>query len=165
MLKSTLLWQKNTLYAVTILIFGAGNACADIEGRVVRVLDGDTIEVLQATNERSRIRLNGIDAPEKNQSFGQRSRQFLNGLVAQERVIVTGDKTDRYGRILGTVWLKGQDINATQVSNGMAWAYRYRGKASNEEYESLESAARSLKKGLWSDPYPIEPWKWRRENR
>lgn len=66
MLKSLLLWQKYTWYAVVILFFGAGNARADIEGRVVKVLDGDTIEGLQVNNERSRIRLNGIDAPEKN---------------------------------------------------------------------------------------------------
>lgn len=153
------------MYAATLLVFLTGNACADIQGRVVRVLDGDTIEVLQGTSERSRIRLDGIDAPEKKQAFGQRSRQFLNNLVAQQLVTITGDKTDRYGRVLGTVWLEGQDINATQLRSGMAWAYHYRGKASNEEYVVLESEARSLKKGLWADPNPVEPWRWRKENR
>ncbi|MFU0872711.1 thermonuclease family protein [Kluyvera sichuanensis] len=156
---------KNTLYAVTILIFGAGNACADIEGRVVRVLDGDTIEVLQETNERSRIRLNGIDAPEKEQAFGQRSRQFLSRLLAQQFVTVTGDETDRYGRLLGTVWLNGQDINLLQVQSGMAWAYRYQGKASNSAYLAMENEARKQRKGLWTDPIVVEPWKWRMKNR
>ncbi len=136
--------------AAVLMVLLTGNASADIQGRVIRVLDGDTIEVLQVTNERSRVRLDGIDAPEKKQAFGQRSRQFLNDQVGQLIVVVTGDKTDRYGRILGTVWLEDQDVNAMQVANGMAWAYRYHGKASNSEYLVVESTARSLKKGsVW----------------
>ncbi|EPK5159237.1 thermonuclease family protein [Klebsiella pneumoniae] len=143
----------------------SGNVFADLHGRVVRVLDGDTIEVLQATSERNRIRLSGIDAPEKKQAFGQRSRQFLSSRLAQQPVTITGDETDRYGRLLGTVWLNGQDVNALQVQNGMAWAYRYKGKASNPAYLVVEKEARKQKKGLWTDPDPVEPWKWRMKNR
>ncbi|HHO9701264.1 thermonuclease family protein [Citrobacter braakii] len=147
--------------AAVLMALLTGNASADIQGRVIRVIDGDTIEVLQVTNERSRVRLDGIDAPEKKQAFGQRSRQFLNNQVGQQIVVVTGDKTDRYGRILGTVWLEDQDVNAMQVGNGMAWAYRYHGKASNSEYLRMEKEARKEKRGLWADPDPVEPWKWR----
>ncbi|HBL8851726.1 TPA: thermonuclease family protein [Enterobacter hormaechei] len=147
--------------AAVLMVVLTGNAGADIQGRVIRVLDGDTIEVLQVTNERSRIRLDGIDAPEKKQAFGQRSRQFLNNQVGQQVVVVTGDKTDRYGRILGTVWLEDLNVNAMQVGNGMAWAYCYHGKASNSEYLRMEKEARKDKRGLWADPDPVEPWKWR----
>lgn len=165
MLKSTSLMLKNTLLAVSVLIFGEGNVCADIQGQVVRVLDGDTIEVLQTNHERSRIRLDGIDAPEKKQDFGQRSRQFLSSQLAQQFVTITGDEVDRYGRLLGTVWLNGQDINLLQVQSGMAWAYRYQGKASNSAYLAMEKEARKQRKGLWTDPTAVEPWKWRLKNR
>lgn len=155
---------RDNLYAAILLVLLTENAAADIQGKVIRVLDGDTIEVLQITNQRSRIRLNGIDAPEKNQGFGQRSRQYLNDQLALKMVTITGDKTDRYGRLLGTVWLVGQDINAEQVRNGMAWAYRYHGKPVNAEYETLEKNARVQKLGLWSEPNPVEPWRWRQVN-
>lgn len=102
---------KSGLYVVSLLILLTGNTGAALKGKVIRVLDGDTIEVLQVNNERTRIRLNGIDAPEKKQDFGQRSRQFLSRQLAQQFVTITGDETDRYGRLLGTVWLNGQDIN------------------------------------------------------
>ncbi|QFH72826.1 hypothetical protein FR762_23975 (plasmid) [Enterobacter sp. E76] len=138
------------------------SASADISGRVVRVLDGDTVEILQASRERTRIRLAGIDAPEKNQPFGQRSRQFLTRLVAQRHVRISGDERDRYGRILGTVWLDGEDINAVMVRNGLAWAYRYRGKATEPQYAEPEAGARAVKSGLWADPAPVEPGLWRK---
>lgn len=156
---------KSTLYAVSLLILLTGNAGADLKGKVIRVLDGDTIEVLQVNNERTRIRLNGIDAPEKKQDFGQRSRQFLSDEIALQVVTIQGDETDRYGRLLGTVWLNGRDINAEQIRHGMAWAYRYHGKASNSAYLAMEKEARKQRKGLWIDPAAKEPWKWRMKNR
>lgn len=87
-------------------------ARADINGRVVRVLDGDTVDVLEASGERTRVRLAGIDAPEKAQPFGQRSRQMLNARIAQQSVLITGEERDLYGRLLGTIWLGNEDMNA-----------------------------------------------------
>lgn len=164
-MRKTGLTVKAITLACLIQAIISGIAFADLHGRVVKVLDGDTIEVLQSTSERSRIRLSGIDAPEKNQAFGQRSRQFLSSRLAQQLVTISGNETDRYGRLLGTVWLNGQDVNALQVQNGMAWAYRYQGKASNSAYLAMEQEARKQKKGLWTDPDPVEPWKWRTKNR
>lgn len=148
--------------ATVMLMMLTSTASAELHGQVVRVLDGDTIEILQATRERARIRLAGIDAPETNQPFGQRSRQFLTRLVAQLHVRISGDERDRYGRMLGTVWLDGEDINAVMVRNGMAWAYRYRGKATEPQYAELEAWARAVKSGLWADPAPVEPGLWRK---
>lgn len=135
---------------------------ADIRGLVVRILDGDTIEILQDNGERTRVRLNGIDAPEKGQPFGQRSRQALTTLTAGKRVYVEGNKLDRYSRLLGTVWYDTKDINAVQIKNGMAWAYRYRGKAMLPAYAGLEETARKNRSGLWAEPAPVEPWRWRK---
>lgn len=140
-------------------------ARADISGRVVRVLDGDTVEVLQESGERTRVRLAGIDAPEKSQPFGQRSRQMLSARIAQQPVLVTGEERDRYGRLLGTIWLGNEDMNAGQIRAGMAWAYRYRGKAVTPSYSIVERRAREQREGLWADPAPVEPWRWRQNGK
>lgn len=144
-----------------ILIFVTFTASADISGRIVRVLDGDTVEVLETGNRLTRVRLAGIDAPEKSQPFGQRSRQELSSLVAQRTVTVTGEDTDRYGRLLGTVWLGETDVNAEQIRKGLAWAYRYHGKPAQADYALLEAEARQHATGLWSVPGQTEPWRWR----
>ncbi|EPG5713472.1 thermonuclease family protein, partial [Klebsiella aerogenes] len=112
----------------------------------------------------SRIRLEGIDAPEKSQPYGQRSRQMLTMLTANKWVNVKSHGSDRYGRILGEVY-SPDSINEKMVTTGMAWAYRYHGKPTNEKYVTLENKARSEKKGIWSDPKAVEPWKWRRANK
>lgn len=88
-----------TLYIISLLIV-TYPVSADINGRIVRVLDGDTVEILGEGNQLKRVRLAGIDAPEKNQPFGQRSRQKLSSMVTQRIVTVTGEDEDRYGRLL-----------------------------------------------------------------
>ncbi|MDV5241843.1 thermonuclease family protein, partial [Leclercia adecarboxylata] len=94
--------------------------------------------MLQQNGELTRVRLNGIDAPEKAQPFGQRSRQSLTEMTAGKVVHIAGNNRDRYDRLLGTVWYDSKDINAVQVLTGMAWAYRYRGKAAIPAYAGLE---------------------------
>lgn len=95
---------------------------ADFSGRVVRVVDGDTVQVL-TDGKMVKVRLNGIDAPESGQPFGQRSKQNLLKLAVQKQTVVIANNTDRYGRWLGTLMIDGIDINAEQVKAGMAWAY------------------------------------------
>lgn len=107
------------LCCATTLLFVSFNSHADIRGRVVRILDGDTLEVLQQNGELTRVRLNGIDAPEKAQPFGQRSRQALTEMTAGKVVHIAGNNRDRYDRLLGTVWY---DIKRYQCRTG---SYRY----------------------------------------
>lgn len=137
---------------------------ADITGKIVRVLDGDTVEIL-AGNVATRVRLNGIDAPEKAQPFGQRSRLALTAIVGGKTVLAVGEKRDRYGRLLATLMLDGRDINATQVYSGMAWVYRYKGLATEPEYLRYERDARTARRGLWSEKEPLEPSIWRQRPR
>ncbi|EHX7722180.1 thermonuclease family protein [Enterobacter kobei] len=137
---------------------------ADITGKIVRVLDGDTVEIL-AGNVATRVRLNGIDAPEKAQPFGQRSRLALTAIVGGKTVLAVGEKRDRYGRLLATLMLDGRDINATQVYSGMAWVYRYKGLATEPEYLRYERDARTARRGLWSEKEPVEPSIWRQRPR
>jgi len=88
---------------------------------VVHVADGDTITVLDAGKVQHKVRLAGIDAPEKAKPFGQRSRESLEDLVAGRTVIVETHKKDRYGRYVGKVILNSRDVNLEQIRRGMAW--------------------------------------------
>lgn len=137
-----------------------------IDGRIVAVLDGDTVTLLDHSNTQHRIRLAGIDAPEKSQAFGQKSKQSLGGLVFAQDVTVETGKTDKYGRQIGKILLGGVDVNLDQVKRGLAWHYkayaREQSQADREAYAAAEDAARKFKVGLWRDNEPVPPWEFRR---
>ncbi|EAN0446582.1 thermonuclease family protein [Citrobacter braakii] len=130
-----------------------------IQGNVVRVLDGDTIEVLQDRTP-VRIRLINIDAPEKKQPFGRWSTNQLKSLIAGQPVTVTYTQTDRYGRVLGrVVTTNGIEANRYMVQNGAAWVYdQYN---TDPSLPALQREAREQKRGLWADSQPVPPWEWR----
>jgi endonuclease YncB( thermonuclease family) len=95
------------------------------QGRVVGVQEGDKVTVLDSSNQDHRIRLQGIDAPEKGQAFGVRSGQNLSQAIFDRVVTIEWSKHDRYGRIVGKVSLDGRDVCLDQVRTGMAWHYKY----------------------------------------
>jgi endonuclease YncB( thermonuclease family) len=134
-----------------------------IQGRVVAVLDGDTLTVLDRYRRQIRVRLHQIDAPEKDQDYGARSKQSLSQLVYRRDVAVEVVTTDRYHRYVGKVVLAGYDINLLQVVRGMAWVYRKYGK--DERYLAAEEAARRGRLGLWAKARPVPPWEFRKEER
>jgi endonuclease YncB( thermonuclease family) len=140
-----------------------------LSGRVVRIADGDTITVLDASNTQHRIRLQGIDAPESKQDFGTQSKKKLSGMIFGKDVEVVYEKTDQYGRLVGKILLEGRDINLEQVRSGMAWHYKeYEREQSTEDrelYARAEDEARSAQRGLWADTNPVEPSEFRREER
>ncbi len=157
----------------------------EIAGRVVRVADGDTITILVSggTNPvasepvgsrvprdrtspavtQHKIRLQGIDAPEKSQAFGNASRKHLSSLVAGKNVSVKYTKRDKYGRILGTVFADGKDVNLEMLKAGLAWHYKR--FDSTPAYAQAEAAARAARLGLWQDKSPIEPESFRKAKR
>ena len=154
----------------TFLLFVAGNLnAATLQGKVVGVADGDTITVLDATNTQHKIRLQGIDAPEKAQAFGQKSKPSLHRLVHSKQVTVEFQKKDKYGRIVGKVVLNGNDVCLEQVKLGMAWHYKqYESEQTTEEsdaYAQAELAARTKTIGIWKDKNPIPPWEFRKQNK
>lgn len=125
--------------------------------KVVKISDGDTITILQG-KQQIKVRLFGIDAPELKQPYGKKSKQFLANLIAGKVVEVEENGKDRYKRILGIVYHKGQDINAQMVENGYAWAYvKY-----SIIYVDQEKTARENKRGLWQSSDPTPPWVWRK---
>lgn len=134
----------------------------EIQGKVIRVLDGDTIEVLQDKQDKKpvRIRLANIDAPEKKQAFGRWSANQLKALLAAQPVTVTYTQRDRYGRIIGRVFTtNGTDASRFMVKSGAAWVYeRYN---ADESLPALQREAQEQKRGLWTDSNPVPPWEWR----
>ncbi len=163
--------MKETIIIILAMLIGqAADAANFLQGRVVGVSDGDTITVLDDTRTQHRIRLVGIDAPEKRQAFGQASKQSLSGMVYGKDVSVLWEKQDRYGRILGKVMrLPWGDVNLAQVKAGMAWHYKhYMADQSREDqvaYATGEVTARQARIGLWADAGPTPPWDWRRASR
>ena len=134
--------------------------------KVVKVTDGDTVNVLDQTKTLHKIRLGGIDAPERKQAFGKKSKENLSFMIAGQNVEVEYDKRDRYGRVIGKLIKDGQDINLLQIKDGFAWHYKYYEKDQSQLdrllYSSAEIEAREQTIGLWSAP-AVPPWKFRRK--
>jgi endonuclease YncB( thermonuclease family) len=127
-------------------------------GRVVSVQDGDTLTVLTA-GRRVKVRLAGIDAPERDQPFGDQSRQNLSRMALNRTVSVAVQKIDDYGRTIGIVTVAGFNVEAEQVRRGLAWVYRQ--YSHDSQWLALEAEAKSARRGLWADANSIPPWDWR----
>ena len=136
-----------------------------LTGYVVDIADGDTVTVLDSNRQQHKIRLAGIDAPEKGQPFGDRSKQSLAAIAFNKNVTVEWNKQDRYGRTVGKVMINGKDANLEQVKAGMAWWYRDYAKEQSPPdrglYEQAEQQARTQHIGLWRDANPMPPWEFR----
>lgn len=132
-------------------------------GKVVSITDGDTITVRPERGASVKVRLIGIDAPERGQAFGTRARQELGELIAGKNVEVIGTEKDRYGRLLGDVRHEGRSINLELIRRGMAWAYVEYDPP--PEYVAAEAEARAARRGLWADRSPEPPWTFRRGQR
>jgi endonuclease YncB( thermonuclease family) len=147
-----------------------GTASAEtLRGEVIGLSDGDTLTVLDNERHQHRVRLVGIDAPEKRQAFGERSRQHLSALVFRQEVVVDWKKRDRYGRILGLVRVRSVDVGQAQLRAGLAWHYkayaREQPAAQRSLYSDEEVDARRARRGLWSEAEPTPPWEFRRSKR
>ncbi len=130
--------------------------------KVKKVVDGDTVHVY-FKEEIYKIRLTEIDAPERDQPYGSESTKYLKDLLKEGKVDVDIFGTDRYGRKLGRLYWKEMDINRKLVSAGYAWVYdKY---VTDNSFYGNQSKARNLKKGLWADSSPVEPWEWRKSKR
>ena len=153
-------------FLLVVLALFCGRAHADtLSGLVVGVADGDSITVLDAERQQHKIRLAGIDAPEKKQPYGQKSKASLSSMVFGKRVTVEWTKRDRYQRIIGVVLVNGVDSNLEQVKAGMAWWYRQYAKEQTvpqrAAYEVAENQAQAGRVGLWVDANPVAPWEFR----
>lgn len=141
------------------------DAIETFTGKVVGVSDGDTIKVMH-NGKQEKIRLYGIDTPEKKQAFGQAAKRFTADMVAGKEVSVEVVTTDRYGRTVGVVKVGGVNLNEELVWLGYAWVYdRYCKASFCTDWKDLEENAKDKGDGLWGDPAAQAPWEWRRERR
>ena len=138
---------------------------AELSGKVVSIADGDTLTLLVAGREQVKIRLAEIDTPEKGQPYGNKARQALAALAFQKDAHVVWSEKDRYGRVIGRVYIDDLDVNAEMVHLGHAWVYR---EYSEDEFLlALEKEARAAGSGLWalSEAENVPPWEWRKSRR
>jgi endonuclease YncB( thermonuclease family) len=150
------------LFAVIFTLWLAASAMAgEFTGPVIRVLDGDTIEVLHKKHP-ERIRLSGIDCPEKGQPFEEKAKHAMSALVLgkEVKVQIHGKGKDRH-TLADVVLSDGTNVNKMLVAEGWCWWYpKY--ALQNRELKRIESEARVGKRGLWADPYPVPPWEWQK---
>lgn len=134
---------------------------------VVAIADGDTLTARcgePGAYQQVKVRIAGIDAPEKAQPFGQRSKQALSALCFQETATISPTAQDKYRRTVADVLCRGQDVSTSQVKAGMAWVFdRY--SEGYEHLSPLQDRARGARVGLWSDAAPMPPWEWRQQKR
>jgi len=147
-----------------------------INGIVVKVSDGDTIQVQDNLGTKVKVRFYGIDAPETEKSnkrtghvskpgqpYGDAAFQALKGKLSRKQVRLDVMDTDRYGRTVSIVWLGNRNINREMVAEGYAWAYRqYLDRPHASEYITAEEQARKAGLGLWMQSNPQPPWEFRR---
>jgi len=150
--------------SLLLFVLASPALAGEFSGSVVGVLDGDTIEIVHA-HQPERIRLSGIDCPEKGQAYGQRAKQATSARVFGKEVTLRTFGKDRYGRTIADVILPdGANLNQILVKEGMCWWYRKYAPA-NTVLEQLETDAREKQMGLWDDAQPIPPWEWRKAKR
>lgn len=155
-----------TLLLPCLLLLAMNASAETLRGRVVGIADGDTLTLLDANYQQHKIRLSGIDAPEKRQPFGAQSKSSLSALTFDQVATAECPKQDRYGRWVCVVSIHDKDIGQEQVKRGMAWWYKQYAKEQSSQarvdYEQAELFAKSRRRGLWSDRDPMPPWEWRR---
>lgn len=155
--------RRLLFFLLTVILVGCDPATDRIVGEVVKVADGDTFTVKTIAGQQVKIRLYGIDAPERGQDFGSKSRQFLNDLCYGKEVTIEDKGIDQYGRTLGVAYIGDLNINEEMVRNGLAWYYNY--SVDDARLESLEKEARGKKLNIWSMKNPISPYEYRKSKR
>lgn len=137
---------------------------AGLTGRVVGIADGDTFTLLTEDKRQVKVRLHGIDSPERGQAFGQVARQKLSDLVFGQTVSVEEKDIDRYGRTVGIAYdSRGRCINELMLQAGLAWHYTEYDQ--NPAWTRMQQQAKAQKTGLWADAHPTPPWDWRKAKR
>ncbi|HEY8354504.1 MAG TPA: thermonuclease family protein [Methylophilaceae bacterium] len=158
--------MKLRSFVLLLLLLPLVTLADELVGKVVHVSDGDSM-IVQVNETKLRVRMHGIDAPERTQPYNRKARQSLVELVADRTVTVQYDKEDKYGRIVGKVLVNGTDAGLVQLQRGMAWFYRfYQDELAPEDraaYAQAEAAARRERRGLWAGSDPVPPWEFRRK--
>lgn len=152
--------MKRLAVILLVVLFPLICSAQRFTARVVSISDGDTFTVVNKDNLQLKVRIFGIDAPEKKQAYGNKSKEFLSSIIFGKTITLDVQSKDRYGRFLAYVYSpEGKDVSLLMIHEGMAWHFtKY---DSNEVYEAAQNLAKKAKRGLWADPSPIAPWDFR----
>ena len=153
--------QRLKILSLIILFPFIASYSQGFYGKVVKILDGDTFDML-TENGTIRVRIYGIDAPEKSQAFGRVSKEYLSKLIGGISVKVLVSNKDRYGRYNCRVYSEEKDISYEMLKAGLAWLYKR--FDNSDQYSQAEKTAKTNKVGLWKDSNPIRPWQYRKKN-
>ncbi len=152
-----------------LLLISARVPAETVTGRIVGISDGDTVTLLYEEHVQHKIRVAGIDAPEKKQDFGEKSKSHLSALAYNRPAQADCRTIDRYRRQICVVYVDGRDVGLEQVKVGMAWWYqqyaREQTKQERIDYEHAELLAKLHRTGLWNSKNPTPPWEWRHDRR
>lgn len=150
--------MKLYIYSFLLLFYLFSNT---FFAKVVGITDGDSITVLTKENKQIKIRLEGIDCPEKKQDFGLQAKQTISALCFNKEVRIVSTGKDRYGRTLAFIYAGDVCLNKELLRQGLAWHYKKYNK--DQDLASIEEKAKAQKVGLWSQPSPTPPWSFRRK--
>ncbi len=155
------------LFAALLLFFGISTVSAEtLHGKCSYVQDGDSLKFVQTGQaEEVRVRLYGIDAPEKNQEFSGQSRKMLEKLTRGKKIRLEVVDTDKYGRYVAKVYVGKTYVNLEMLKAGLAWHYDFHAdEKADADLVQAEAAARKARKGLWSDDSIVNPREYRRKH-
>lgn len=161
-----LLIAATSLALLAILVLALQQTAAahtPLRGQVIGISDGDTLTVL-VDQRPVKVRLWGIDAPEKAQAFGAKSKASLAEMAFGKEALVEVRDVDRYGRSVGWVMVAGRPVNLLLVQQGLAWWYQQFARR-DTQLRDAEAKARAGRVGLWADENPQPPWEFRKERR
>ncbi len=151
------------LFMFACPVLAIANIDETVEGKVTRIIDGDSILVTDAKLVEHEVQLEGIDAPELKQDFGKESMEGLTKLLKDKSVRLTWKSKDNFDRLLAQVYDGDKHINVEMIKTGMAWHFKRYNK--DESLAKAETEAKEAKKGLWAKESPMAPWDYRKENK
>ena len=158
--------RGQVLFAIALMLLTTATNAGTLTGLVVGITDGDTLTLL-VDRQQYKIRIAGIDAPERHQAWGDKSKLNISRLSFNQPAVADCPKVDRWGRQICKVTVNGVDIGLEQVKDGMAWWFRKYAKEQAAEdrsdYENAESMSQLRRLGLWGDANPMPPWDFRRK--
>jgi len=156
--------KASVIFLFLFTVFACTDPTATVANKVVGISDGDTFTLLNGDNQQIKIRLYGIDCPEKKQDFGEVAKQKLSELIFNKEVRIVKKDTDRYGRTVANVYTGANIcVNEEMLKAGLAWHYKEYDQ--NTYWDVLEQDARQKGLGLWKQKNPTPPWAWRKEKR
>jgi endonuclease YncB( thermonuclease family) len=153
--------MKSVVMGILVFLFPACLLATDlISGKVITVIDGNTLEVYTSDNETYKIFLFGIDSPELEQEYGDKAKRFLAKLILDKNVEVQIQGKDRLGNRLGIIWIDGEDPREKLLEEGLAWTSE---RNPIELLEVIKEKSKAKGKGLWKEKEPTAPWQFRRQ--